>query len=227
MCLKKWLQKRICPVSPSPDPKEDELNNKYPKATILYTGREIPNIGVAAVDIRTFFTNNLAYELQKIDSTIGGSDDEKALSCLKWVIENITYQSDFSLFGLDEFWCFPYEVLLTRRGDCDDGAILLANLMRACGIPYWKIRLTAGLVPEGGHAYVTYYVASRDWWVALDWCYYPNLDPVGVRPDYKLSPIYMEVWFSWNSRYAFAKGVKEAETSTKTFNLRRGECIVS
>lgn len=205
-----------------PESQEDFWNNKYPKATIVYQGRSIPVFGAASVDVRTFYTNPLSYELTPLVKDFGGGDDDKALACLKWVMANVAYQSDFSLFGLEEFWALPFETLLTRRGDCDDGAILLANLMQAAGIPYWKIRLTAGLVPEGGHAYVTYFCEEKGYWVALDWCYNPSDASIAERPDYKLSPIYMEVWFSWNSRYSFAKGVKDG----KTFNLNHGEVYV-
>jgi len=174
---------------------------------IVYEARFLPNIGQISVDVRDFFVNPHNYLLQAIVAPFKNlkHDDEKALACLRWVIQNIKYVSEKSKYGLEEFWCFPSEVLKTRMGDCDDGAILLANLMLACGIPYWKIRLTAGLVPEGGHAYVTYYCESRDYWVVLDWCYRPSLTPIPERPHYKNSQIYREVWLSWNQKYAFYK----------------------
>lgn len=200
----------------TPNSQEEYWNNKYPKATVIYQGRQIPNHGAVAVDVRTFFTNPVSDELLATVKDFGGSDDARALACLKWVIANITYQSDFSLFGLNEFWEFPFETMLTRRGDCDDGAILLANLMLKSGIPYWKIRLTAGMVPEGGHAYVTYFCEARGLWVALDWCYYPSEEPVADRPDYKFSEIYREVWFSWNRDFSFCAGVKTG------YDLSRG-----
>lgn len=189
--------------------KEEYWNNKYPQVIILYDGRTIPKYGRYSVDVRTFFVNEHSYELQKIvEPWKCLPDDDKALSCLLWVMNNFVYRSDFSLFGTEEFWCYPSEALKVLQGDCDDGAILLANLMLASGIPYWKIRLTAGLVPEGGHAYVTYYCQKNDYWVALDWCYSPNRDIIEDRPDYKLSTIYIEVWFSWNQRYSFQKGTR-------------------
>jgi transglutaminase-like putative cysteine protease len=106
-------------------------------------------------------------------------------------------------------------LLKTRKGDCDDGAILMANLMIASGIPYWKIRLTAGDVEGGGHAYVTYYCEILNYWVSMDWCYYPNSSLVVNRPDYKDEKIYQDVWFSWNQKYCFSAGVK---TSVKNNN---------
>ena len=195
-----------------PNPKEEELNNKYPKTIILYNGRYIPNYGKYSVDVRNFFVNPVSNELQKIvKDWINLPDDEKVLKCQLWVKNNITYVSDKTQYELNEYWCYPSEVLKTRKGDCDDGAILMANLMLASGIPYWKIRLTAGDVEGGGHAYVTYYCEELYHWVSMDWCYYPRFDPVNERPDYKDEPIYQDVWFSWNKLYAFSKGVKSSD----------------
>jgi len=185
--------------------KEDFWNSKYPKATVVLPLSYMPNIGFINVDVRAFFVNphslNLPFPTHLCD-------DQNALEALLWVIDHIKYTSDKSLFDVPEFWMLPSQTLHMRKGDCDDGAILLANLMLAAGIPYWKIRLTAGMVPAGGHAYVTYFCEEKDYWVTLDWCYYPNRKPVIERPDYKESPIYREVWFSFNQRYAFMKGVK-------------------
>jgi len=215
MCWWRFRRKEQEPVQPAPS-LEDFWNSKYPKATVVYQGRELPNTGMIDVDVRDFFVNVNDYQLQQIVAAFSGlSDDEKALECLRWVIQHVSYVSDKAEFGLDEFWCYPNELLKVLKGDCDDGAILLANLMLAAGVPYWKIRLTAGLVPEGGHAYVTYFCEKGGCWVALDWCYYPSLDPVDGRPDYKLSPIYREVWFSWNVKYAFCAGVKGEITLKK------------
>lgn len=194
-------------------------NNKYEKATVTYSGRNIPKHGNYKLDVRNFFTNPLAAELQEIIKTFTPPDptkptchDQLALECLSWVIDNINYVSDKSEFGLNEFWCYPSETLHVRKGDCDDQAILLANLMEASEIPNWKTRLTAGEVEEGGHAYVTYYCGENDQWVALDCTYYPTKKPINQRPDYKDSRIYKDVWFSWNRKYAFFGGTKQIST---------------
>lgn len=197
------------------NPKEEYWNNKYPKVTITYEGRWLKNYGQMSLDVRDFFVNPNSSELQRIVSDWKGkSDDEKALLCQKWVFSNIKYVSDKSQFGLEEFWEFPYETLHTKRGDCDDLNILLANLMLASGIPYWKIRLAAANVYDkngnfmGGHCFCTYFVESKNYWVAHDTTYYPDLRPVADRPDYKDSILYGKgkVWFSWNMKYAFHAG---------------------
>ena len=198
--------------------KQDHLNNKYPKCVIVLPLGFMPKYGFYDIDIRAFFVNPVLHELREIVNNLAPyelfsgkwCDDQVALQCLLWVIDHIKYVSDKSQFGVPEYWCTPSETLHTRKGDCDDGAILLANLMLVAGIPYWKIRLTAGMVHTGeGHAYVTYFCEALGYWVALDWCYYPNRKSVAERPDYKVSKIYGEVWFSWNQKYAFMKGVKE------------------
>jgi len=201
---------------PEPNPKEKFWNEKYPQQVIVYTGRFIPEFGNYSLDVRNFYTNENAKELVEIvKDWIGLEDDEKAMKCQKWVIDNIKYVSDKTQYGINEYWCYPSEILKTKKGDCDDGAILMANLMLASGIPYWKIRLTAGWVgtdieKQEGHAYVTYFCDDLDYWVAMDWCYYPETTPVNTRPDYKDSQIYHNVWFSWNKYYAFSKGVTES-----------------
>jgi hypothetical protein len=187
---------------------EDSLNSKYPTKIIRYKGRFIPEHGMVEMDVRGFFINPECSELSFASVWKDLPDDQKAFKCLEWVIDNITYIPDKTEYGLDEFWLLPQESLSTRKGDCDDGAILLANLMLVCGVPYFKVRLTAGDITSGGHAYVTYFRESDSTWVNMDWCYYPTKQAVKARPDYKSEKNYGDIWFSWNKKYAFQKGVK-------------------
>ena len=200
---------------------EDYWDNKYPKITIQYTGRFIPQVGRYAIDVRAFLGNPRCVEFDRLINEIKPlwihtheylgvkkewCDDQKALACLKWVINNIKYLSDKSQFNLIEYWMYPQESLHVRAGDCDDGAILLANLMLVLGIPQWKIRIVAGWTfDHQGHCYVTYYCEETEKWVALDWCFYPNTKKIKDRRDYKNSGIYADVWFSWTKKQAYGK----------------------
>jgi len=199
---------------PESNPKEKELNDKYPKKTIVYKGRSIPNFGTYDLDVRNFFVNPNSSELQKIAGKWKDlPDDEKALECQKWVKKYIKYVSDKTQFDLNEYWEYPSETLKTKKGDCDDQAILNANLMLSAGIPYWKIRIACATVYDskgnemGGHAFVCYYIEEKDYWVAHDTTFYPDLRPVKERPDYKDSILYGkgEIWFSWNKLFCFSK----------------------
>lgn len=189
-----------------PHPKELYYNDKYPKSDITYKGRFMPVVGMLNIDVRNFFTVNDSM-VNGIAKNITGTDNEKALKCLTWVIDNFKYVSDKSVVGLDEYWMFPYESILSKKGDCDDGAILLANLLLASGISYWKIRLTAGETTAGGHCYVTYYYEEGDYWVTLDWCFYPNKKPVSDRVKYSEDQLYKNVWFSFNQKYSYSQGL--------------------
>jgi predicted transglutaminase-like cysteine proteinase len=200
------LQLQISELKQSPNPKEDYFNNKYPKSDIKYLRHETD--GDYQVDVRDFYTINDS----SIPIVTGKDDDEKALNGLKWVINNITYTPDASslTYKDSEYWAYAYQTLKHKKGDCEDGAILLANILQKSGIPYWKIRLNAGATINGGHAYVVYYCETSDKWVILDWCYWPNVSPISQRADYKAETNYQTVWFSWNSKYCFSKGLNDA-----------------
>lgn len=158
-------------------------DNVQHKAVILQKVR-----GDVKVDVRNFFVNPHTHELQKIVASCPYfTDDYKAKWCLEWVAKNIAALPDKHV---KDVWKLPFEVLSLHYGDCEDGAILLANLMVASGIKSWKVRLNAGMTPQGPHAYVTYY--SRKGWILLDW----------TRPARR--QLYQEPWFSWNKRYGFS-----------------------
>lgn len=183
-------------------PLENELNSKYPKKKVLYY--RIETDGTYSVDVRTFINK---YD-DLIPTVDGKDDDEIAYNGLMWVIKNIKYISDKSQYGYNEYWAYPYQTLKRGKGDCEDGSILLYNILLKSGIPYYKIRICCGDTPYGGHAYVVYYYEKGKRWVNLDWCYFPSRKKIKDRPDYKNEKLYGNVWFSFNEKYAFAKGTK-------------------
>lgn len=197
-----------------PDPQEFFWNSKYPKQNITYSGRCLPNQTdrTFEVDVRVYFT---PYDQQLTDivnrSWIGigklneGTNDEKALKCLKWVRANFTYDSDKTVTGLSEFWMFPFEALKYKRGDCDDGSLLLANLLLVAGVPYWRIRENCGDVNGGGHCYTTFCRETDNQFCILDWCYDYTDKPVKDRPLHKDERDYYGIWFSFNQHFAFGK----------------------
>lgn len=150
-----------------------------------------------SVDPRIFFNHN--------DSVIpivrGDSPDEIANNALLHVIDKVTYTTDPTQFKKNEAWLFPFETLKLRKGDCEDGAILLANIMIKSGIPYWRVRLNAGDVQGGGHCWVTY-LTENNLWVVLDWCYWPR-ESLNLKKTWKKAEKYFDIWFSWNEKYIF------------------------
>jgi len=188
-----------------PNPKEEYYNNKYPKFQRVYQKKFLDYY--QNLDVRCFVGNHNNYQLPIFD----GEDDKKAISSLSWVIKNFKYVPDKQVFGLQEYWAFSFESLVRKQGDCDDGAILLYDVLRANGIPAWKLRITAGDAVNPftkqivGHAYLTYYSEVEDKWVALDWCYFPNTEEMELQPHYKDIGFYGDVWFSFNELYSWGE----------------------
>lgn len=219
-----WFDKLITklyesiPKEEEPTPRcdilKDYYNNKYPSEPVYYTGRVMLGSNTRfKVDVRNFFTlndenlNNIVKVLKLGSQT----DNQKALNCLKWLISNFPYKSDNTNYKQNEFWCMPYESLAKKSGDCEDGAILLANLLIIAGVPNWKVRITTGYVVEPstkkqvGHAYVTFFDEDKEKWVILDWCYYPNLKNITDRGEYKKETMYDSIWFSFNDENSWFK----------------------
>jgi len=198
--------------------KKREYENKYPKRNLSY--RRIEKDGNYEIDLRNFIQEK-DWKLPIIN---GKTDDEIALKGLLWVIKKIKYRTDMLEYRTNEFWAYAYQTLYHKKGDCEDGAILLHNLLLKSGIPYWKLRLTCGDTSVGGHAYLVYYVLSEDKWVALDWCFYPNIGPVKDMPDYKDNKLYGSVWFSWNQKHCYSGGLNsKAKEIVSIKKLKREE----
>ena len=201
----------------TPNPHEEFWNNKYPKENIQYSCRTFPKYKKRfSVDVRVFFTNS-DYKIEeivkkkwvgigKLDS---GSYDERALKCLKWVRKNFKYAKDDDTTGMSEHWSFPFEALKFKKGDCEDGAILLANIMLAADIPYWRVRLNASDVGteknKFGHLYVTYCRETDNEFVVVDWTFKYKKTKISERPLHKDERSYYNVRFSWNKKYACKK----------------------
>lgn len=188
----------------------DELeiywNNKRPKNDKLtYPGRPLfTNINTKCwIDPRIYFNT---------DSTVpiisGGSHDEIAIKSLDYVKQRTTYKSDKDP---SEFWQFAFETKQRRQGDCEDGAILLANILLASGVPYWRVRLNAGDVEGGGHAYVTYLAEKDNQWYILDWCYWYDKSK-NLQRTFHDAEKYFGIWFSWNKNHIYPNDELDRET---------------
>lgn len=171
---------------------EEYWNNKRQKKLITWRAMD----GVT-MDVRCFF---------QVDETLPkftGTNDEIVADVLAWSILNLHYVPDKG-----EFWQYAYETLLTRTGDCEDGAILMGCILLNSGIPYWRIRLNKGNVKfpdgtKGYHCFLTYLAETNNVWKMVDWCYWPELSR-DLKLDWKDAEFYFEPDSSWNSKYAFS-----------------------
>lgn len=159
------------------------------------------------IDVRNFFQ----WHDHKLPLVTGSNYDEIALKALLWVIKNIDYVHDTDVYGFQEYWAFAWQTLVRKKGDCEDGAVLLANILMKAGVPYWRVRLNAGSVNGGGHCYVTYCRETDDKFVVLDWCYWPKKNPIAERLTHEEERNYSDkdsnfyIWFSWNAKACYGR----------------------
>jgi len=197
----------------------DYWNNKWVKKPITYAGRTLRKTNKPMeVDVKNFITTNDNI-LEKCVSYYGlrkATYNETAQACQQFICNSISYISDEEENGYIDFWQFPFETLFSRKGDCEDGGILMASLMIQAGIPNWRVKVAGGLVqesptaPQGGHAYCIY-LADREngelEWEIHDWCYYPDANvPTGKKPLSKeggFNQCYKEVWFTFNNEFSW------------------------
>jgi len=191
---KKLLEEAMAKVKAGENELEEYWNTKIQSVNLKYNARGKP------MDVRKFLTERN----DKVISFKTGTYDQRATKCLDWVAKNITYTRDKDMHNRSEFWQYANETMLTRKGDCEDGAILIANMMLASGIPYWRVRPNAGDVKGGGHCYVTYLREKDNVWYMMDWCYwyYSSKD---FKKTWQDAKNYFGIWFSWNTKYIFAK----------------------
>lgn len=201
-------------------------NNNYPKIKKLYEGRSFHAtrfFGLKKVskkysmDIRNFVRGPGDWLMTQIlDRQIFGDlrlmksmpVSERLMIIQQWVIDHLTYVGDKKAWEVSDFWQLPEETLTIRKGDCEDGALLLASLLLNAGIEPWRVRVTCGFVKAsetakmGGHAYVTY--CDGRLWYPLDWCYYSEVREITRRRPIQQRPRYKDVWFSFNNQYCWS-----------------------
>lgn len=206
-------------------------DKKWAQAPIIYNGRVL-RVGkeTVAVDVRNFITANdsMLDEVVKKYRLNRGSMNERAHAVQKFVVKFLTYKYDSESQDCPEFWQFPFETLHSKIGDCEDGAILIASLCRAAGIPEWRIKVAAGYVqsaptaPQGGHGYAVYLADRPDTsrgleWVVLDWCYYEDskytCEQKALAKNGGYKKCYKETWFTFND---------EASWNQKSLKISNG-----
>jgi predicted transglutaminase-like cysteine proteinase len=157
-------------------------------------------------DVRTFIFDR-SYILEdavKNNNLVGKNDDDTMYRILMFVMKHLKYTGDEKTKGQKEFWQNPEDTVTLMKGDCEDGAILIKSLSLIAGIPDYKVRIAAGMVKGGGHAYVLY-LRDDNTQCILDWCYWPNKKPIDARPKFADEKNYYDIWFSFNRNHTFAQ----------------------
>tara|TARA_Y100000741_G_scaffold214134_1_gene163156 strand:+ start:85 stop:1089 length:1005 start_codon:yes stop_codon:yes gene_type:complete len=148
-----------------------------------------------------------------------GTDDATGL----WSYHRMRYILDQPVSDIEaevlkgENWSFSYQTLDRKNGDCEDGAILLYDILRKSGIPAWKLRLNCGFMASGGgHCWLSYYVESQFWknkrddkWVILEWTDTSKKNKetkVEDRLRHSDNKEYATIDFSFNEDYTWSFG---------------------
>ena len=186
--------------------------NRFPKVPVIYNAQD-----KSARDVRNFiFDKSCLFDKTiRLHKLNGNSDDDTVYRCCMFVQDRIRYIGDTEARNQAEFWQYPEDTLTRGTGDCEDGAILMKSLTLATGVPDWKVKVQAGMVKGGGHAYCTY-IRDDDTQCVLDWCYWSNRLPVSKRRAFKDEPNYYDIWFSFNKEFAYA----ETKLSFKVGNIK-------
>jgi len=128
---------------------------------------------------------------------------------------SISYIEDLGKFQTYDWEVKDTHTFVFKNGvityQCEDGAILIANIMVKSGIPWYRVRVCAGSVKGGGHAYCVYCRETDNEWVVMDWCYFYKSTLVKDRLTHKQERNYFNtemnyyVWFSWDLFNVYAK----------------------
>lgn len=212
-------------------------NEKYPSADVKYAGRNVPNdttrsnysLAVQAFAKYGIDTPEIKDIVEKSKSDVLLIMKEESVDFHKacdisvsrakvWITQNAPYkyQYDSNTTRNNEFWKFAIETWYSIfkfgiGSDCDDWAALMHVIWRTAGIPAGLLRVSAGITNDGqGHA-TNHYFASD-----LEWHHINSTTPYGKEFDATKLPYHDDrsdsigirsVWFSFNDKYAWSKGI--------------------
>lgn len=188
------------------------LYNKLPFGNVKYRLRSghYPEDVVSWLNSAYEADKVLCYQIVKANGLKGSTHDISVRRCLDFVKRRIEYTSDTIQYKKLEYWATPDETWKSKKGDCEDGAILIYCLARACDVPLDRLFIGAGDVQGGGHAWVMYKSNRFPFvWYFLDWCFYPDMRNIGTRTAYILDKMkillpkpskYYSLWFMFNER---------------------------
>jgi len=185
---------------PTNEEREKMWRSKFTVQPIIYTAAND-----CKRDVRTFLFD-VSYILETYVNHYkmkAATDDQTIYNVLMWVIDNFKYVGDEVTRKQVEYWQNPEESLNAMTGDCEDGAILIKSLSLVAGVPDWKVRVTAGDVVGGGHAYCVY-IRDDDTQCILDWCYWSNRLAIKDRALLQNESNYKDIWFAFDKKYGYA-----------------------
>lgn len=118
-------------------------------------------------------------------------DKEKAQAVNEFFNRQIVFQEDRRIWGVEDHWTTPIELLEKGRGDCEDYAIAKYFTLVALGVPQSQLRLVYVQAVIAGaqqaHLVLAFYPNSANDPLILD-NLLTTIQPATQRPD--LTPIF-------------------------------------
>lgn len=158
---------------------------------------------------------------RQLMSTLGGRSESDQLKQINdYFNRRIRFASDLEVWGLDDYWATPLEVLGAGAGDCEDYVIAKFFSLRELGVDPRKLRLIYVRAQIGGasssisqaHMVLGYYTTPDAQPLVLD-NLIGEIRPAQQRPD--LTPV-----FSFNNEGVYAGGaVSSIERITRWKDL--------
>jgi len=125
-----------------------------------------------------------------LTSSTGQNEAAKLKRVNEFFNRKIRFGEDRDIWGTEDYWATPLEVLGRSEGDCEDFAIAKYITLKLLGVPSVKMRLTYVKARIGGpqssitqaHMVLSYYPAPEDEPVILD-NLISDIRPASRRPD--------------------------------------------
>jgi hypothetical protein len=214
----------------------ETFDNNYPKAEVFYSGRTLPNYpDTFACDVRLMVTPQ-DYSILKIvkDNNLRISNpllcNSEILKIYKFCRLGSVYNYDNTLFQRGEVWLFPFEFMyLKKNGDCEDNSHYIVSILRAAGLPAFRIRVVVGSCKLGGHS--TVYVLGdnlKDWYHINSTGGHEDLTDLTQFPTSKQTTTddlgIADVWFSFNDKFSWS--TFKTESAKESFDRESKDIII-
>lgn len=150
-----------------------------------------------------------------------GSEQSKLKEINEFFNRKVRWETDQAIWGQNDYWATPVEMLMKAIGDCEDYAIAKYFSLKYVGVPVSKLRITYVKAKIGGpsstltqaHMVLTYYATPDAEPLVLD-NLISEIRPASRRPD--LAPV-----FSFNTEGVFAAGSNEPQQGGGSSSLTR------
>ena len=139
------------------------------------------------------FAKNRFVALNKLLNKLEKSDIKSKLEKVNDFFNSVPYASDKSIYGTNDYWATPYELLSRDKADCEDYAIAKFLMLKELGVPTSKMFLSYVRLTGSGEAHMvlTYFETPNTDPLVLDnirRMIFPASERKDLKPIYNFNP---------------------------------------